>query len=60
MKLQSRCRLQACHSTARPGDRAIRIILKEFSLMQGLNMMLIRNIVFVDFTDYSAFFLQSN
>ena len=35
------------------------IILKEFSFMQGLDMMLIRNAVFVDFTDYSAAFLQS-
>ena len=37
----------------------MRIILKEFSFMQGLDMMLIRNTVFVDFTDYSAAFLQS-
>ena len=43
----------------RPGDRAMRIILKEFSFMQGLDIMLIRNTVFVDFTDYSAAFLQS-
>ena len=50
---------QACRITARPGDRAIRIILKEFSFMQGLDMMLIRNTVLVDFTDYSAAFLQS-
>ena len=27
--------------------------------MQGLYIMLIRNTVFVDFTDYSAAFLQS-
>ena len=27
--------------------------------MQGLDMMLIRNTVFVDLTDYSAAFLQS-
>ena len=37
----------------------MRIILKEFSFMQGLDMMLIRNAVFVDFTDYSATFRQS-
>ena len=37
----------------------MRIILKEFSFMQGLDMMLIRNAVFVDFTDYSAAYLQS-
>ena len=37
----------------------MRIILKEFSFMQGLDMMLIRNAVFVDVTDYSAAFLQS-
>ena len=41
------------------GDRAMRIILKEFSFMQGLDMMLIRNAVFVNFTDYSAAFLPS-
>ena len=59
MKSQSHCRLQACRITVRPGDRAMRIILKEFSFMQGLDMMLIRNTVFVDFTGYSAAFLQS-
>ena len=37
----------------------MRIILKEFSFMQGQDMMLIRNTDFVDFTDYSAAFLQS-
>ena len=37
----------------------MRIILKEFSLMQGLDMMLIGNTVFIDFTNYSATFLQS-
>ena len=37
----------------------MRIILKEFSFVQGLDMMLIRNAVFVDFTDYSAAYLQS-
>ena len=37
----------------------MRIILKEFSFMQGLDMMLIRNAVFVVFTDYSAAFLPS-
>ena len=41
------------------GDRAMRIILKEFSFMQGLDMMLIQNTVFVDVTDYLAAFLQS-
>ena len=34
-------------------------VSKEFFFMQGLGMMLIRNTVFVDFTDYSAAFLQS-
>ena len=57
--INSHCRLQVCRITARPGDRAMRIIVKEFSLMQGLDMMLIRNTVFVDFTDCSAAFLQS-
>ena len=37
----------------------MRIIFKEFSFMQGLDMMLIRNTVFFDFTDYSGAFLQS-
>ena len=37
----------------------MRIILKEFFFMQGLDMMLIRNIVFVDFTNHSAAFLHS-
>ena len=37
----------------------MRIILKEFSFMQGLDMMLVRNAVFVDLSDYSAAFLQS-
>ena len=37
----------------------MRIILKEFSFMQGLDMMLILNAVFVDFTDYLAAFLLS-
>ena len=37
----------------------MRIILKELSFMQGLDMMLIRNTDFVDFTVYSATFLQS-
>ena len=59
MKSQSHCRLQACRITARPDDRAMQIILKEFSFMQGLDVMLIRNAVFVDFTGYSAAFLQS-
>ena len=58
MKSQNHCRLQAFRITARPGDRAMRIIFKKFSFMQGLNMTLIRNTVFVDFTDYSAAFLQ--
>ena len=30
----------------------LRNISKEFSFMQGLDMMLIRNAVFVNFTDY--------
>ena len=60
MKSQSHCKLQACRITARPSDRAMRIILKEFSFMQSLDMILIRNTVFVDFADYSAAFLQSN
>ena len=62
LSIGRRCRpcIQVCHITARPGDRAMRIILKEFSFMQGLDMMLIRNTVFVDFTDYSAACLQSN
>ena len=59
MKSEIHCRLQACRITAKPGDRAMQIILKEFSFMQGLDMRLIRNTVFVDFTDYSAAFLQS-
>ena len=37
----------------------MRIILKELSFMQGLDIPLIRNTVFVNFTDYSAAFLQS-
>ena len=37
----------------------MQIILKEFSFMQALDMMSIQNTVFVDFTDYSAVFLQS-
>ena len=37
----------------------MRIILKEFSFMQSLDMMLIQNTVFVDFPDYLAAFLQS-
>ena len=37
----------------------MRIILKEFSFMQSLDMMLIRNAVFVDFTDYLAALLLS-
>ena len=59
IKSQSHCRLQACRITARPGDRAMQIIFKELSFVQGLYMMLIQNAVFVDFTDYSAAFLQS-
>ena len=43
------CRLQACRITARPGDRAMRIILKEFFFMQGLEVTLIRNTAIVDF-----------
>ena len=37
----------------------MRIIVKEFSFMQGLDVLLIRNAVFVDLTDYSAAFLRS-
>ena len=37
----------------------MRIILKEFFVMQGLDMMLIRNTVFVDFSNYLAAFSQS-
>ena len=59
IKSQSHCRLQAPRNTARPDDRAMRIILQEFSFMHGLDMIFIRNAVFVDFTEYSAAFLQS-
>ena len=59
MKSLSHCGLHACRIAERPGDRTMRIILKEFSFMQGLDVMLIRNTVFVDFTDYSEPFLQS-
>ena len=59
MKSLNHCRLQAYRITARSGDCAMRIILKEFSFMQSLDMMLIQNTVFVDFPDYLAAFLQS-